>query len=195
MKTKVLNDIFQDNNQSVIHRQSTALLSHGLTGLSSWPASIYLGDYLMKRKYLLENKYSLENIILIISIDFHRRIIELGAGSGLLGLALLKYSDKILSYTFTDYSPMILNLLRQNVLLNFSEDQLDVTGTKLEKFFTIIYLVQERVKIEELDWNQYSTDKNNDRDCFDLILAAGKYISMNTFLHLICIQMLFMIHQ
>jgi len=127
-----------DNNQSVIHRQSTALLSHGLTGLSSWPASICLGDYLMERKYLLENK----------------RIIELGAGSGLLGLALLKYSEEILSYTFTDYSPMILNLLRENSLLNFSEDQLD-----------------KRVKIEELDWNQYSIDKS-DQDCFDLILAA-----------------------
>jgi methylase of polypeptide subunit release factors len=62
----------------------------------------------------------------MIFIDFHRRIVELGAGSGLLGLALLKYSDQILSYTFTDYSPMILNLLRQNALLNFSEDQLDV---------------------------------------------------------------------
>ncbi|CAF1416251.1 unnamed protein product [Adineta steineri] len=61
------------------HRQSTASLNHSLTGLSSWPAAISLGDYLMKRIHLLENK----------------RIIELGAGSGLLGLTLLKYSDKI----------------------------------------------------------------------------------------------------
>jgi 16S rRNA G1207 methylase RsmC len=57
---------------------------------------------------------------------FFRRIIELGAGPGLLGLALLKYSETILSYTFTDYSPMILNLLRQNASLNFSNEQLDV---------------------------------------------------------------------
>ncbi|CAF3265184.1 unnamed protein product [Rotaria sp. Silwood2] len=127
-----------DNNQCVIHRQSTALLSHGLTGLSNWPASICLGDYLMKRIHLLENK----------------RIIELGAGSGLLGLALLKYSDKILSYTFTDYSPMILNLLRQNILLNFSDDEFN-----------------KRIKIEELDWNQYSIDENN-QDCFNFILAT-----------------------
>ncbi|CAF1386076.1 unnamed protein product [Adineta steineri] len=127
-----------DNNQFIIHRQSTALLSHGLTGLSSWPAAISLGDYLMKRIHLLENK----------------RIIELGAGSGLLGLTLLKYSDKILSYTFTDYSPMILNLLRQNALLNFSEYQID-----------------EKMKIEELDWNQYSIE-NNHHNCFDCILAA-----------------------
>jgi tRNA1(Val) A37 N6-methylase TrmN6 len=80
----------------------------------------------MKRIHLLENKYSLENFIVTISIEFSRRIIELGAGSGLLGLALLKYSETIFSYTFTDYSPMILNLLQQNVSLNFSEDQLDV---------------------------------------------------------------------
>ncbi|CAF1363177.1 unnamed protein product [Adineta steineri] len=59
-----------DNNQFIIHRQSTALLSHDRTGLSSWSAAISLGDYLMKRIHLLENK----------------RIIELGAGSGLLGL-------------------------------------------------------------------------------------------------------------
>jgi 16S rRNA G1207 methylase RsmC len=64
-------------------------------------------------------------------IDFNRRIVELGAGSGLLGLALLRYSDTILSYKFTDYSPMILNLLRQNALLNFSDDELDV-GFKLD---------------------------------------------------------------
>ncbi|CAF1345387.1 unnamed protein product [Rotaria magnacalcarata] len=128
-----------DNNQCVIHRQSTALVSHGLTGLSNWPASISLGDYLMKRIDRLGNK----------------RIIELGAGSGLLGLALLKSSDKILSYTFTDYSSMILNLLRQNVLLNFSEDD----------------ELNERVKVEELDWNQYSADESN-RDCCDVILAT-----------------------
>jgi tRNA1(Val) A37 N6-methylase TrmN6 len=55
-----------------------------------------------------------------------RHILELGAGSGLLGLALLKSSEKISSYMFTDYSSMILNLLQQNVLLNFPEDQLNV---------------------------------------------------------------------
>ena len=59
-------------------------------------------------------------------IDGSRRVLELGAGSGLLGIALLKSSSHMPSYTFTDYSPMILNLLRQNILLNFSEDQLDV---------------------------------------------------------------------
>jgi hypothetical protein len=55
---KILTHTFQDNNQSIIHRQSTALLSHGLTGLSSWPASIHLGDYLMQNKDVLKNKYS-----------------------------------------------------------------------------------------------------------------------------------------
>ncbi|UJR15261.1 hypothetical protein I4U23_002216 [Adineta vaga] len=56
-----------DNNQFVIHRQSTALLSHGLTGLSSWPASICLGDYLMNNKQITIqeldwNHYSTETI-------------------------------------------------------------------------------------------------------------------------------------
>ncbi|CAF1050378.1 unnamed protein product [Adineta ricciae] len=128
-----------DNNQFVIHRQSTALLSHGLTGLSSWPASIFLGDYLMNRIDLVKNK----------------RVIELGAGSGLLGLALLKYSNDISSYTFTDYSPMILNLLRQNALLNYSDEQ----------------LIAKSVNIEELDWNHCLTETVNS-DSFDFILAA-----------------------
>ena len=127
----------------IIHRQSTALLSPGLTGLSSWPAAICLGDYLMERIHLLENKYLFFNIKYWILLNLSRRIIELGAGSGLLGLALLKYSDAISSYTFTDYSSMILNLLRQNALLNFSEDQLDVIKRKnnSEKLFSSIYLI------------------------------------------------------
>ncbi|CAF4127037.1 unnamed protein product, partial [Adineta steineri] len=54
------------------------------------------------------------------------RIIELGAGSGLLGLTLL----------------------------NFSKYQLD-----------------ESMKIEELDWNQYSIE-NNHHNYFDCVLAA-----------------------
>ncbi|CAF1363157.1 unnamed protein product [Adineta steineri] len=54
---QITSNILEDNNQFIIHRQSTALHSHGLTGLSSWPAAISLGE----------------------------RIIELGAGSGLLG--------------------------------------------------------------------------------------------------------------
>lgn len=124
-----------DNNQTVIHRQTTAMLSQGLTGLSSWPAAICLGDYLMQRIDLVENK----------------KIVELGAGSGLLGLALLKSSERIPSYTFTDYSPMILNLLMQNASLNFSDEELE-----------------RRMKIEELDWNQFSSVENN----YDLILAA-----------------------
>ncbi|CAF1323598.1 unnamed protein product [Adineta steineri] len=49
---------------------------HTIYILVSWPATICLGDYLMKRIHLLENK----------------RIIELGAGSGLLGLTLLNFS-------------------------------------------------------------------------------------------------------
>jgi len=32
------------------------MLSQGLTGLSSWPAAICLGDYLMQRIDLVENK-------------------------------------------------------------------------------------------------------------------------------------------
>lgn len=70
-----------------------------------------------------------------------RRIIELGAGSGLLGLALLKYSDEIVSYMFTDYSSMILNLLRQNALLNFTEEQLDVMEIFFERMTREIHSI------------------------------------------------------
>ncbi len=94
----------------------------------------------MKRIHLLENKYSLK---------------KLGAGSDLLSLVLLKYSDKISPYTFTDYSPMILNLLWQNVLLNFSEDQLDVIDWKSCILFTIILFSFEtnenwRIRLESI---------------------------------------------
>lgn len=120
------------------HRQTTALLSHGLTGLSSWPASIFLGDYLSQNPELFSNSI---------------RIIELGAGSGLLGLSLLKYFPSIERYRFTDYSAMILNLLKQNISVNYSEEE------------------QKRIEVEELDWNEPMINESESK--WNLILATG----------------------
>jgi hypothetical protein len=40
------------------------------------------------------------------------------------------------------------------------------------------------MNIEELDWNQFSIDKTN-RDCYDLILAAGKDLSLYLIIHIL----------
>ncbi|CAF0766654.1 unnamed protein product [Didymodactylos carnosus] len=138
-----------DNNQTVIIRQTTALLSQGNTGLSIWPSAIYLANYLMKNGYLLRNK----------------QILELGSGVGILGLSLLKYIIDIRTFVFSDYSDHVLNLLRQNLSINFP--QLDCCANnewtiRSENDHT-------KVQIEELDWNQY--DKLT-TDLYDLIIAS-----------------------
>ena len=51
--------------------------------------------------------------------DFQfKKILELGSGAGLLGLGILQLLPNIQSYTFTDISPQVLNILNANVNIN-----------------------------------------------------------------------------
>ncbi|CAF1084476.1 unnamed protein product, partial [Didymodactylos carnosus] len=93
------------------------------------------------------------------------QILELGSGVGILGLSLLKYIIDIRTFVFSDYSDHVLNLLRQNLSINFP--QLDCCANnewtiRSENDHT-------KVQIEELDWNQY--DKLT-TDLYDLIIAS-----------------------
>ncbi|KAM5227260.1 protein-lysine N-methyltransferase EEF2KMT isoform 1-T1 [Ctenodactylus gundi] len=81
--------------------ESTAIVSHGTTGLVTWDAALYLAEW------AIENP----------AIFSHRTVLELGSGAGLTGLAICKTCHPR-AYVFSDCHSHVLKQLRSNVLLN-----------------------------------------------------------------------------
>lgn len=83
------------------------IIGHGTTGLTSWQGAMFLTDWLTltNRNGFLENQ----------------RVIELGSGSGLLGLSLLR-SFGMESFVFTDCHVKVINAIINNLQLNFPAD-------------------------------------------------------------------------
>ena len=93
-----------DPHLTVSLREAKAVISGGTTGLSSWTAGEYLACWLdgEDRARLVEGK----------------RVVELGAGSGISGIFALKRWRGILEYSFTDCHGKVLHNLGHNVERN-----------------------------------------------------------------------------
>ncbi|KAK7068783.1 Protein fam86a [Halocaridina rubra] len=101
---------------SITLKETKAICSSGTTGLFTWEASHVLIDWCSKK-----------------SEEFYgKNILELGAGLGLTGLAIIK-SCSPASYTFTDTHTEVLNTLKENVLINLCEDRLVAENISEEK--------------------------------------------------------------
>uniref|UniRef100_A0A8D2DKR8 FAM86 N-terminal domain-containing protein n=1 Tax=Sciurus vulgaris TaxID=55149 RepID=A0A8D2DKR8_SCIVU len=81
--------------------ESTAIISHGTTGLVTWDAALYLAEW------AIENPAAFR----------HRTVLELGSGAGLTGLTICKACCPR-AYIFSDCHSRVLEQLRGNVLLN-----------------------------------------------------------------------------
>ncbi|KAM5227262.1 protein-lysine N-methyltransferase EEF2KMT isoform 3-T3 [Ctenodactylus gundi] len=98
----LLRDILQKPSGAPITlHESTAIVSHGTTGLVTWDAALYLAEW------AIENP----------AIFSHRTVLELGSGAGLTGLAICKTCHPR-AYVFSDCHSHVLKQLRSNVLLN-----------------------------------------------------------------------------
>ena len=85
-----------------------------------------------------------------------KRVIELGSGSGLVGLLLWK-TCRLQSLTFTDFHPKVLATLRHNVDINLRDESNDLP-----------------VAVRELDWLAFSQQNVDDPQLqADLIIASG----------------------
>ncbi|KAF4015566.1 hypothetical protein G4228_007172 [Cervus hanglu yarkandensis] len=89
------------SGDSVTLCESTAIVSHGTTGLVTWNAALYLAEW------AVENP----------AVFAHRTALELGSGAGLTGLAICK-ACRPSAYVFSDCHSRVLEQLRGNVLLN-----------------------------------------------------------------------------
>ncbi|KAI8078717.1 putative methyltransferase-domain-containing protein [Halteromyces radiatus] len=88
---------------------------------------------------LLAKKLLQQNIIPDIQ---HREVLELGTGTGLVGLVCEKLKDGLGKVTVTDYHPSVLKNVAINVELNHSTCQV----SKLD-------FIQVATSIEETEWN------------------------------------------
>jgi protein-lysine N-methyltransferase EEF2KMT len=92
----------QDSDARITLLESRSLLAAGgTTGLRTWEAALHLGQYLCANPGLIEN----------------RRVLELGAGTGYLGILCAKYlgAEHVL---VSDGSEDVINNLPDNFFLN-----------------------------------------------------------------------------
>jgi predicted nicotinamide N-methyase len=131
--------------------QNTSIIANGTTGLHAWPACFRMIEYLEENSHLIENK----------------RVLELGAGVGLLGLSCLK-SNGIQQFTFTDSHEMVLKQIRDNCSYN------GYTNVALLREHVVGTNDTDMIAICELNWTQASLSSLFKQNLqFDLILATG----------------------
>lgn len=120
-------------DRRILIKESPRLLSGmGTTGLRTWEASLFLSQYLIE---VLEND---DDSFDTIRRDFQNKtILELGCGTGFVGLTLYKYlSDKINKIVFTDGDTQLIDRIASNFSLNN------------------VSLDSEKVKVNKLWWGE-----------------------------------------
>ncbi|KAF2350512.1 Lysine methyltransferase [Trinorchestia longiramus] len=84
-------------------RETSNVVAEGTTGLCTWQAAHVLLRHLLMNPSIIEGK----------------RVVELGAGVGLLGLGVVLRGLPV-RYTFTDVHPAVLESLQHNIALNLA---------------------------------------------------------------------------
>ncbi|KAG7154566.1 lysine N-methyltransferase EEF2KMT-like 2 [Homarus americanus] len=135
-------------------KETSNLVCDGTTGMCTWEASHVLAEWCCKEAHRFQDK----------------NVLELGAGLGLLGLAVVQ-SCKPSSYTFTDLHPSVLNTLTENVQINLNKVPHDKQSAPNKDIWvdeiTMKYNNTD-AQIRRLDWESDSFD-----DQLDVILAAA----------------------
>jgi len=89
--------------------ENVAVISQGTTGLSTWPAARVLAELCLNNSGRFDGK----------------NILELGCGTGLLGLSVLR-SCHPKSYTFSDCHEEVLKLVQKNIEVNYLDNDIRV---------------------------------------------------------------------
>lgn len=141
--TEIANRVLVELNDAPLSKED-----HTSVGLQSWGSSILLAD-----RFCLEpNVFGLSTP----TLDGNLRILELGAGTGMLSIMASKllHSSPV-EIVATDYHPDVLANLRKNVATNFPTS----------------HFPRAPITITALDWEHPVYDEPFDKS-FDIILAA-----------------------
>ncbi|XP_059549060.1 protein-lysine N-methyltransferase EEF2KMT isoform X4 [Myotis daubentonii] len=144
------------SGDSVTLSESSAIISHGTTGLVTWNAALYLAEW------AIENPAAFT----------HRTVLELGSGAGLTGLAICKMCHPR-AYIFSDCHSLVLEQLRGNILLNGLLLESDATAPAQHPGHSTRNTESPRVTVAQLDWDIVTAPQ---LAAFqpDVIIAAGK---------------------
>lgn len=93
--------IYDDEDHSVVVKESQSIISNGTTGLSTWTAAFRLVDWALENKQLLIGK----------------NLVELGSGTGFAGILISQLCEPS-QMLLTDCHHKVINLLEENVNLN-----------------------------------------------------------------------------
>ncbi|XP_014648880.1 PREDICTED: protein-lysine N-methyltransferase EEF2KMT [Ceratotherium simum simum] len=155
------------SGDSVTLSESTAIISHGTTGLVTWNAALYLAEW------AIENPAAFT----------HRTVLELGSGAGLTGLAICKTCHPR-AYVFSDCHSHVLEQLRGNILLNGLSLEPDVTTPAQHPGHNTHDSESPRVMVARLDWDHVTVPQ---LAAFqpDVVIAADVLYSPETVLSLV----------
>ncbi|GAB5583096.1 protein-lysine N-methyltransferase EEF2KMT isoform X1 [Prionailurus iriomotensis] len=128
--------VLEPSGDSVTLSESTAIISHGTTGLVTWDAALYLAEWAMQNPAAFA----------------HRTVLELGSGAGLTGLAICK-TCRPSAYIFSDCHSCVLEQLRGNILLNGLSLEADVTDSARHPEHNTCNSESPRVTVAQLDWD------------------------------------------
>lgn len=147
-------------------KESTNLISKGTTGLCSWQGAVVLSDWCAENIEQFQGK----------------NILELGCGVGLTGMSIISICSPK-QYIFSDCHPTVLDMLCENVKLNFllnKQHKLsNMYDTSLRLKLQLKYK-QTDIKIIDLNWQdiEYVTE---DFLQPDIIVAADILYESDSF--------------
>ena len=118
---KIKKEIVFDNDITIVLNTIGDDPGHVQSGQYIWPASIASGQYYI----------SIANNIIKQQCNNDGCVLELGAGCGLAGLVMSKL-DSIKTVIFTDYDHGTLKLLHENILINNSKNNNNVTTNSIQ---------------------------------------------------------------
>ncbi|XP_036885859.1 protein-lysine N-methyltransferase EEF2KMT isoform X2 [Sturnira hondurensis] len=130
------------SGDSVTLSESTAIISHGTTGLVTWNAALYLAEW------------ALENTAAFT----HRTVLELGSGAGLTGLVICKMC-RPRAYVFSDCHSHVLEQLQGNILLNGFLLEPDATAPAQHTGRNTHTSESPVVTVEQLDWDDVTAPR------------------------------------
>ncbi|XP_006913908.1 protein-lysine N-methyltransferase EEF2KMT [Pteropus alecto] len=155
------------SGDSVTLSESTAIVSHGTTGLVTWNAALYLAEW------AIENP----------AVFTHRTVLELGSGAGFTGLAICKMC-RPRAYVFSDCHSRVLKQLQGNILLNSLSLEPDATTPVQHQGHDTHNSENPRVTVALLDWDTVTAPE---LAAFqpDIVIAADVLYCPETILSLV----------